>query len=230
MQEQNRRIPVGIVVGLSAAMIAAGSATAYFTWQHSQQTKPAPNAPMSDRRNSLGNEPESVPSASPLPPPAATAPNQTTPQPQVAAQKTPQAYWLQDRGSEIQLTALPIQVKETEKPEVALTAAMNAVLSAPPKKNVSSAIPDGTQLRSLKVQTDGIHVDLSKTFTTGGGSLSMSTRLAQVLYTATSLNPSAPVFLSVEGSALKTLGGEGLIIDQPLTRTVFEQGFGQKGE
>lgn len=222
MQEQKRRIPVGIVVGLSAAMVAAGSATAYFTWQQSQQRKPVPNAAI--------EQTQPTPSASPLPPPANTIPSQGTSQPKVVTQKTPQAYWLQDRGAEIQLTASPINVKETEKPEVALTAAMNAVLSEPPAKNVSSAIPEGTQLRSLKVQPKGIYVDLSKTFTTGGGSLSMSTRLAQVLYTATSLDPKAPVFLSVEGSALKTLGGEGLIVDQPLTRTAFEQGFGQKGE
>ncbi|NDJ16074.1 GerMN domain-containing protein [Myxacorys almedinensis] len=221
MQEQKRRIPVGIVVGLSAAMVAAGSATAYFTWQQSQN-KPTPNAAI--------EQAQPTPSASPLPPPAVTSPNQASPNPQAASEKAARAYWLEDRGAEIQLTAAPVKVQENVKPEVALTTAINAVLGSPPDKNMASAIPPGTQLRSLQVQPDGVRVDLSKSFTTGGGSLSMSTRLAQVLYTATSLDPKTPVFLSVEGKTLKTLGGEGLIVDQPLTRTSFEQAFGQSVE
>ena len=234
MQEQKRRIPVGLLVGLSTVVVAAGSATAYFAWQQSHKSTPAPTTTSSTDRNAAGSEqsPPS-PSASPLPSTGAVPYTVNRSEPKVAAPssaKTPEVYWLQDRGAEIQLAAAPIKVNASDRPEAALTTAMNTVLGAPSGAGVSTAIPQGTQLRSLKVKPDGIHVDLSKTFTAGGGSLSMSTRLAQVLYTATSLDPKAPVFLSVEGKPLETLGGEGLMIDQPLTRAMFEQGAGQKGE
>jgi spore germination protein GerM len=75
------------------------------------------------------------------------------------------------------------------------------------------------------VREDGVHINLSKEFTMGGGTASMTARVAQVLYTATSLNPNAQVWLSIEGEPLKTLGGEGLLIEQPLTRKSFEQEF-----
>jgi spore germination protein GerM len=75
------------------------------------------------------------------------------------------------------------------------------------------------------VQEDGIHVDLSQGFRTGGGTASMTGRVAQVLYTATSLDPDAPVWLSVEGKPIDSIGGEGLMLEQPLTRKRFKQDF-----
>jgi spore germination protein GerM len=53
----------------------------------------------------------------------------------------------------------------------------------------------------------------------------MTGRVAQILYTATSLQPTAKVWIDVEGKPLETLGGEGLELKQPLTRQGFEQNF-----
>jgi len=51
----------------------------------------------------------------------------------------------------------------------------------------------------------------------------MSSRVAQVLYTATSLQPNAKVWIDIEGKPLEVLGGEGLLLEQPLTRESFEK-------
>jgi len=53
--------------------------------------------------------------------------------------------------------------------------------------------PTVNKASGVTIQNDGIHVDLSQEFTTG--SASMSSRVAQVLYTATSLQPNAKVWI-----------------------------------
>jgi len=50
----------------------------------------------------------------------------------------------------------------------------------------------------------------------------MSSRVAQVLYTATSLQPNAKVWIDIEGKPLEVLGGEGLLLEQPLTGKLRE--------
>jgi spore germination protein GerM len=69
---------------------------------------------------------------------------------------------------------------------------------------------------------------LSHEFGQGGGSSSTIYRVAQVLYTATSMDTQAPVFLSIDGQPLNeknSLGGEGLILEYPLTRQTFDNNF-----
>ena len=112
---------------------------------------------------------------------------------------------------------------------MAIQAALEMLLAGPKQGTDDvTAIPAGTRLLSLEVLPQGIYIDLSDDFAQGGGSSSMTTRVAQILYTATSLEPEAGVFLSVEGQPLdenSPLGGEGLVLAQPLTRAQFVKDF-----
>jgi hypothetical protein len=104
-----------------------------------------------------------------------------------------------------------------------LAGALTALLDGPTEDEaatgLSSTIPEGTELLGVEVSDGVAFVDLSREFETGGGSLSMMGRVAQVVYTATRFEGIDSVRFLLEGSPLDLLGGEGLIIDQPQTRS-----------
>jgi spore germination protein GerM len=93
------------------------------------------------------------------------------------------------------------------------------------------SIPANTRLLSLEVKQEGVYVDLSEEFATGGGSASMINRVNQVVYTATSLNPNADVYISVAGQKLddnNPLAGEGLMVSYPTSRQQLAVDFASR--
>jgi spore germination protein GerM len=87
----------------------------------------------------------------------------------------------------------------------------------------TTAIPEGASLLGVSIDGDGIlTADLSQEFTSGGGSLSIKLRAAQIVYTATQFPTVKGVLFAVEGEPVETLGGEGLIVDRPQTRADYE--------
>lgn len=86
----------------------------------------------------------------------------------------------------------------------------------------STAIPDGTKLLGVDISDGLATVDLSQEFGTGGGSLSMMGRVAQVVFTLTQLPTVDSVAFSIEGQPVTALGGEGLVLDHPQTRADWE--------
>jgi spore germination protein GerM len=123
------------------------------------------------------------------------------------------------------LVPAAVAVDVPGQPDALVKAALETMLKGTSTPELTSTIPQGTQLRQVEVKANGVHVDLSSEFTSGGGSTSMIGRVGQVIYTATTLDPNAPVWISVEGKPLETLGGEGLMLDQPMTRKAFDQNF-----
>ncbi|MBF2073024.1 MAG: GerMN domain-containing protein [Synechococcales cyanobacterium C42_A2020_086] len=195
-------VPPSIWAGLAAAALLAGGGAAWWTWQNATTThSPQPVA---------------------APEVASPSPTDFT---QAPIAQTVQIYWLRDDGSRLQLVPAPVQISAAGQPDAILKTAFEEMLKGAPAGELASTIPEGTQLRSIAVKEDGVHVDLSQEFTSGGGSASMMGRVGQVIYTATTLEPNAPVWLSVEGEPLEVLGGEGLLIDQPMTRQSFDQNF-----
>lgn len=199
-QERVNRIPISVVAGISVAVLAAAGSAAWWTINSSKPPIPPPVATTA---------PTAPLPASPVQPPA---------------QQQAQIYWLKDAKGHFELVPKTVTVAANQ-PDTVLKAAFDGLLSGPTDTEVNSTIPEGTKLRSVKVQQDGIHVDLSQEFASGGGSASMTGRVAQVLYTATALEPNAKVWISVEGKPLNILGGEGLELEQPMTRQGFTEDF-----
>lgn len=134
-------------------------------------------------------------------------------------------YWLTSSGNKLALAPAKIALSGESNSEVQLRTAVERLLKGPANSDVTSSIPAETKLNSLTVKDDGVHVDLSKAFVSGGGSTAMQGRLGQVIYTASSLADSTPVWISIDGEPLKVLGGEGLEVSQPMTRTEFSKNF-----
>ncbi len=141
----------------------------------------------------------------------------------------PQAYWVSVVDQQEMLLAQPLPWDPQASPETMLTNAMETLLGEAVKvDDAFTAIPKGTQLLSLTINSRGIYINLSQEFAEGGGSSSMIYRVAQVIYTATSLEPDAAVYLSVAGHLISDtypLGGEGLVLEQPVTRETFAKEF-----
>lgn len=150
-----------------------------------------------------------------------------SPKPSTTAQSNRvKIYWLTEQDTDLGLVPSNYEVSSSDlNKEDKLTQSLERLMKGPVNANVSSAIPDGTKLNRVTIKNDGVHIDLSKSFTEGGGSQSMQGRLGQVIYTASSLDSKTPVWISVEGEALEVLGGEGLEISQPMTRKDFDKNF-----
>ncbi len=157
-------------------------------------------------------------------PPTPISPSQTiTPRDTVQGQ-TPHVYWLKPRDTGLDLVPQPVEIAATQ-PNQVLERAFQALLAGPTEGTDSTTIPPETKLLGLKIENGEVHVNLSEDFTKGGGSTSMVGRIGQVIYTATTLDPNAKVYIEVEGEKLEFLGGEGVEVLQPLTRQSFEQNY-----
>jgi hypothetical protein len=106
-------------------------------------------------------------------------------------------------------------------------AAMEELLKGPnaQEKEVGmfSTVPANTLFLGIAVKDKVATVDLSKEYESGGGTLSMSLRLAQVVYTLTQFPTIEAVQFKLDGTPVEVFGGEGLIMDHPVGRAAYEE-------
>ena len=198
-QQGSNRISSGAIAAVSAVVVAVGGGVAWFTSQSSNT--PTPSDPSG--RIEQPTQP-------------------STRQP--ANEQTPNVYWLKPTDKNVTLVPQPVRVASIRANQP-LEAAFQSLLAGPTEGTDSTTIPKGTKLLGLKAENDEVHVNLSEDFTSGGGSTSMMGRVGQVVYTATTLNPKAKVYIDVNGKPLDVLGGEGVELQQPLTRESFQKNY-----
>ncbi|MDM9580734.1 GerMN domain-containing protein [Nostoc sp. GT001] len=198
-QQGSNRISSGVIAAVSAAVVAVGGGVAWFTTQSSNTPTPS---------NPSGRiEQSAQPSTR-----------------QLGNEQTPNVYWLRSNNKNVTLVPQPVKVASI-RPNQPLEAAFQSLLAGPTEGTDSTTIPKGTKLLGLKAENNEVHVNLSEDFTSGGGSTSMMGRVGQVVYTATTLNPKAKVYIDVNGKPLDVLGGEGVELQQPLTREQFQKDY-----
>ena len=190
-----QRSGVKLIVGSAITVLALGTVTTWWATR-SQKTVEQPPTP--------------APITSPQTP---------------LTQERATIYWLNANQDDIALSPSPFLAQSQLSEQEVVKSVLTNLLAGTQNAQQYTEIPNNTRLLSMNLKPDGIHLNLSEDFVSGGGSTSMISRLAQVLYTATSIEPSAQVWLEVSGEPLTLLGGEGIEIEQPLTRRQFEENF-----
>ena len=103
-----------------------------------------------------------------------------------------------------------------------LRGAYEALLAGPSEGEralgLTTEIPAGTRLRGLAVAGDMVVVDLTADVERGGGSSSMLGRVWQIVFTGTQFSGVSRVRILIDSQSRKALGGEGLIIEEPIAR------------
>jgi germination protein M len=158
----------------------------------------------------------STPATSGSPHPPATPTSSTSPSPRTL---TIGLYFL--RGEDV-------GVAHRQIPYTLATgaAAMKLLVEGPngaeKAAGLGTTIPEGTELLGLTIKNGVATVDLSSTFASGGGSLSMFTRLAEVVYTLTQFPTVKGVDFKLDGEPVTVFSSEGIALDHPQTRADYE--------
>ena len=157
--------------------------------------------------------------------PVPSAPDATTttsaspsasPRPDAPAEGTTTVQVYFTRGESLRAVSRPV-------PRVARVGAeaVKALLAGPTaeesRSGLSTAIPRDTRFNDLVI-TDGVaKVDLSRAFESGGGTLSLTMRLAQVTCTLDQFETVRGVRFALDGKLVNVFSGNGIVIDQPVT-------------
>jgi hypothetical protein len=120
---------------------------------------------------------------------------------------------------------LGVGIHRIDGTEAVAAAALEELLAGPTEEEVevglTSEIPEGTRLLGIDVVNGTATVDLSGEFESGGGSLSMQLRVAQVVYTLTAFPTIDRVTFMIDGAPVEAIGGEGVLVDPPVGRLDF---------
>lgn len=152
-------------------------------------------------------------------PPTTTQPTTTT---EPAATRTVRVYLT--RGEKIGVAGR--QVPDSDDTAIIARAAVAALLMGPTAEEtefgLGTVIPAGTSVNDVSLEAGVATVDLSRQFESGGGSLSMLLRVAQVVCTLTQFEDVQTVAFKLDGEPVTAVGGEGVVVDPPVSRNDFE--------
>ncbi len=103
----------------------------------------------------------------------------------------------------------------------AVTSLIRGPKSEEKKYGVYTEVPVGSEVINITEQADRVVVNLNSAFVNGGGTESLYKRLYQLIKTAR-LNSELPVYLYIDGQRADVVGGEGIMLSQPLSNSSLE--------
>ena len=85
-----------------------------------------------------------------------------------------------------------------------------------------SEVPKTTKLLGVKQNGNKIVIDFSSDFQYGGGTDSVYSRMMQLIKTSLANTKGKQIYLYLDGKQVNVIGGEGIMISQPLTEKSLE--------
>lgn len=113
--------------------------------------------------------------------------------------------------------------------------AVKALLAGPTeaesRNGLITAVPAETRFRDLVIDGDGIaKVDLSRDFESGGGTLGLTLRLAQVTCTIDQFPTVRGVRFALAGELVEVFSGDGIVLERPVTCDSYVEVQGPPGQ
>ncbi len=107
------------------------------------------------------------------------------------------------------------------KIKYAVTSLVRGPKSEEKQRGVYTEVPAGAEVINISEQPDKVIVNLNSAFVMGGGTESLYKRLYQLIKTV-QLNSTIPVYLYIDGQRADVVGGEGIMLSQPLTNSSLD--------
>jgi germination protein M len=128
-----------------------------------------------------------------------------------------------DKNDSLILTPVSRNIKYTDNP---LTETLNTLLNGPDpiekKTDIITNIPNNSKIISITIKNEIAYLNFTKEFEFNNfGRESTLNQLKQIVYTATEFSTVKKVQFMIEGKIKNYLGGEGVLIDKPLSRKDF---------
>lgn len=116
--------------------------------------------------------------------------------------------------------------REVPKGEKRLNYAIKELLKGPniieKTAGAYTEIPSNTKLLGIKSKEGKIIINLSSDFQYGGGTDSIYSRMMQLIKTSIDNSDNKKIYLYLNGKQIKFIGGEGIMVTQPLTEKSLE--------
>lgn len=152
------------------------------------------------------------------------AQEETAQEPEEIAQDVPKSYvnvyFIGQNSNKEEVYKVVKRIYHGEPDGTKLKYSIENLLRGPSLKEkadgIYSEIPAGTKLISLEETPQKIVINLSGDFEQGGGTDGLYKRLYQLIKTSNK-NTTADVYLYINGKQADVIGGEGIMINQPLT-------------
>ncbi|MCM1264921.1 MAG: GerMN domain-containing protein [Candidatus Gastranaerophilales bacterium] len=137
---------------------------------------------------------------------------------QIEEDKTVEVFFTKSSGGQDVYVAVPRKKPANNKLsdiEFAVKVLLNGPVKYEHNNGIYSEIPQSTKLLYVKESPNKVIVNLSSDFEFGGGGDSLYKRVYQLIKTVNK-NTRKPVYLYIDGKQASVIGGEGLMLRQPL--------------
>lgn len=146
-------------------------------------------------------------------------------QPEVKTKEYINVYFIgkNEHNEEVYKAVKRVYNKDVDGSKIryAITSLMLGPKDEEKQRGVYTEIPSGAEIINITEQSGKVIVNLNSAFVNGGGTDSLYKRLYQLIKTAR-LNSELPVYLYIDGQQADVVGGEGIMLSQPLSNSSLD--------